>query len=85
MNQSTAKNPDPALNFETALKELELLVDQLESGDLSLAEALSRFERGVALSRECHDLLAQARLKVTLLSHPEDQASEQVFGAAEGD
>lgn len=68
MSKAKPKSPPATPDFESALKELEALVEQLEGGELALAESLSRFERGVALSRECHDLLEQARLKVTELS-----------------
>ena len=44
------KNEAPA-SFETALGELEQIVNRLESGDLPLEEALSEFERGVQLAR----------------------------------
>lgn len=74
---STDKPATP--DFETAIKELEALVEQLESGELALSDSLSRFERGIALSRECHELLEQARLKVTQLSNPDDPASERPF------
>lgn len=66
-------------DFESALVELESLVEQLESGKLGLSDSLSRFEKGVALSRQCHDLLEQARLKVTQLTNPDDPGSEQPF------
>ena len=68
MSKAKPKTPPATPDFESALKELEALVEQLEGGELALADSLSRFERGVALSRECHDLLEQARLKVTELS-----------------
>lgn len=74
---SKANPPD----FENVLTELESLVEQLESGKLGLSDSLSRFEQGVALSRQCHDLLEQARLKVSQLTHPEDPESEQDFMA----
>lgn len=45
------KNEAPA-SFETALGELEQIVNRLESGDLPLEEALSEFERGVQLARQ---------------------------------
>ncbi len=44
------KNDAPA-SFETALSELEQIVNRLESGDLPLEEALNEFERGVQLAR----------------------------------
>lgn len=41
------------LDFETAVKELEALVEQLERGELSLEQSLAHFERGVQLTRHC--------------------------------
>ena len=35
------------VNFEAALGELEALVSQMESGELSLDESLKAFERGI--------------------------------------
>jgi exodeoxyribonuclease VII small subunit len=40
------------VNFETALSELEKLVQSMESGDLSLEHSLKAFEDGMQLSRE---------------------------------
>ena len=63
--------------FETSLDELELLVSQMESGDLSLEESLQAFERGVALTRSCHQALKTAELRVQALTeNPDDQAAE---------
>lgn len=70
-------------NFETALGELETLVEALEAGDLSLADALERFKRGVELSRHCHQLLDEARQSVEQLVRPEDESSAEPFDAPE--
>lgn len=77
MSKSPAKSKSPTPDFESAIKELESLVEQLESGELALSDSLSRFERGIALSRECHELLEHARLKVSQLSNADDQEPEQ--------
>lgn len=53
--------------LEKSLEELETLVEQLESGDLSLEEALQHFERGVKLTRECQAALKEAEQKVEIL------------------
>jgi exodeoxyribonuclease VII small subunit len=52
------------LAFEGALDELEGLVDRLEAGDLALEEALATFERGVALSRRCAELLERTERRI---------------------
>ncbi len=54
------KNEAPA-SFETALGELEQIVNRLESGDLPLEEALSEFERGVQLARRGAKSAAEGR------------------------
>ncbi len=59
--------PSPAANFESALGELESLVERLERGDLPLEEALQTFERGVELTRHCQGALKSAQQKVEIL------------------
>ena len=54
-------------NFETALRELEQLVDSLEQGDLSLEDSLLKFERGIKLARQCQQSLDQAEQRVRVL------------------
>jgi exodeoxyribonuclease VII small subunit len=57
-----------ALSYEDAFKELEAIVASLESGEQPLEEALSLFEHGQKLSRQCANLLAKAELRVQELS-----------------
>lgn len=57
-----------SIDFEQSLKELELLVDTMESGELSLEQALKSFEQGVKLTRECQQALQNAEQKVEQLS-----------------
>lgn len=54
--------------FEQALSELESLVAQLESGDLSLDQSLTHFKRGVELTRHCQSILDEAQKTVEILS-----------------
>ncbi|RFF31911.1 exodeoxyribonuclease VII small subunit [Wenzhouxiangella sediminis] len=81
---SGAEKSGEAPDFETSLAELEGLVEALESGDLSLAESLERFKRGVELSKHCHEMLDQARQSVEILTRPEDEASAQAFDKPAG-
>lgn len=53
--------------FEASLGKLELIVTQLEEGDLSLEESLKLFEDGVKLSRECQERLDQAERRIEVL------------------
>jgi exodeoxyribonuclease VII small subunit len=57
------------LSFETALAELESIVEKLESGKVDLEQSISIYERGEALKKHCEKLLkdAEARIeKITL-------------------
>lgn len=56
-----------SFRFEESLTELEQLVGKMEEGNLSLEEALSMFERGIALSRACQKSLKEAEQKVQIL------------------
>jgi exodeoxyribonuclease VII small subunit len=53
--------------FEASLEALELIVRQLESGDLALEKSLELFEQGIRLSRECQDRLSQAERRIEVL------------------
>jgi exodeoxyribonuclease VII small subunit len=54
-------------SFDDGLDRLEALVQQLESGSLSLEEALTRFEEGVQLSQSLQKQLAEAQRRVEVL------------------
>jgi exodeoxyribonuclease VII small subunit len=56
------------IKFEEALKKLERIVEDLEQGDLSLDEALKKYQEGIELSRLCSQRLEGARKKIDLLS-----------------
>jgi len=55
------------LTFEKAMKKLEQIVRELESGDQPLEKAIKKFEEGVQLSKFCSEKLDETEQKVTLL------------------
>jgi exodeoxyribonuclease VII small subunit len=59
-------------SFETSLRELERIVEQLEAGDLPLEQSLELFEQGVRLSRDCQRRLDEAEQKVEVLLRGDD-------------
>ena len=61
------------LNFESAIQELEQIVEQMESGNITLEESLTQFERGIALTRECQQVLSEAEQKVEILMQKSGQ------------
>jgi exodeoxyribonuclease VII small subunit len=54
--------------FEDELKELEAIVSQIDSGELSLEESISAFERGVMLVKALNGKLDEVERKVELLT-----------------
>lgn len=59
--------------FESALGELEKLVEKMERGDVSLEESLRMFERGVELARHCQTALRDAENKIQVLMEKNGQ------------
>lgn len=74
-----AAAPAIAINFESALKELESLVARMEQGDLPLEESLACFERGIALTRTCQESLKNAEQKIQMLIEKDGQGELQPF------
>jgi exodeoxyribonuclease VII small subunit len=66
-------------DFETALGELEALVEKMEQGDLSLDESLKQFERGIKLTRSCQQSLRDAEQKVQILLEKNGQETLEPF------
>lgn len=52
------------ISFEEALSQLENIVRELESGQIKLDEAVTAYEKAMALKKICQDKLAAAALKV---------------------
>ena len=57
----------PKISFEKALDQLEQVVREMESGNLSLENALKKFEDGIKLSKFCSQKLDETEKKITLL------------------
>jgi len=62
-----ARKDLPNKNFESALEDLEQVVEQLESGELALEDSLAAFEKGVGLVKYCNQKLNEVEKKVELL------------------
>jgi exodeoxyribonuclease VII small subunit len=77
MNNSLIQKPSPmnstnptsdCPSFEDALTNLETIVHELEEGQIGLADALTRYEQGVKLLKQCYGMLEGAERKIELLS-----------------
>ena len=67
---------EPELKFEKALERLEKIVEDLESGNMPLEEALKKYEEGVKLSRLLSQKLTQAESKIETLTRTLNGALE---------
>lgn len=72
------------LSFETALNQLESIVETMESGDVPLADLLAKFEQGSKLLKVCESRLKDAELKIELLKKQKDGASLSSFEPERG-
>lgn len=60
------------ITFEIAMKQLEQIVQELESGNLSLEDSIKKFEEGIKLSKFCSAKLDETEKKITLLLKDQD-------------
>jgi len=54
--------------FEAALKQLEEIVREMESGELTLEQAVKKYETGMAQTRFCMEILDKTEKKITQLT-----------------
>jgi exodeoxyribonuclease VII small subunit len=55
------------IRFEDTIKKLEKIVEDLEKGELSLDEALKKYQEGIELARLCAQRLDSAKKKIDVL------------------
>jgi len=71
------KSSERSSTFEQNLAELETIVEQLESGELELADSMDKFRRGVELSKSCRTMLDQAQQTIEEISASDDLRSSE--------
>jgi exodeoxyribonuclease VII small subunit len=72
--------------FEQAMKQLEKIVQDLESVDMPLEKAIRTFEEGIQLSKFCSEKLDETEKRITILmQNPDGKISEAPFSAEKGD
>ncbi len=74
----------PNKGFEQALEELELLVEELDRGELGIEEAINKYESAMGAYRTCKGILSKARRKIEQLVRDAEGNIESVpFGTTE--
>lgn len=64
------------LTFEEALAQLETIAEQIEQGAIGLEESINKYQEGMALVRQCRDILSKAELKIQKLQQRADGTLE---------
>ncbi len=76
------QNTDIArLSFEEAMAELDRIVRQIEEGKGQLDQAITAYERGVALKKHCEAKLREAEARIEKIT----TTSEGAIGASKFD
>lgn len=60
-------------SFEDALKDLEGIIESLETGEVPLNDLVDQYEQGTKLLKICHERLNEAELKIEKLREKSDQ------------
>ncbi len=74
---------DKELSFEKALERLEKIVQEMESGQLSLDKMMRYFEEGVALVKSCEEKLNEVEHKIEVLVKASGRITTAPFAETE--
>ncbi len=84
MNQKT--EPNPIADYEQHVAALEKLIAEMEGDSLPLDQALTHYEQGIALIRQCQQALDSAEQKVQILMNTrENKETLQPFPSADSE
>ena len=67
------------VKFEEAIKKLEEIAKELESGNLNLDESVNKFEEGMKLSKSCTKILNEAEKRINILIDKDGEIEEENF------
>ena len=63
--------------FEASIEELEKIVSDLESGNMTLDESMKMFESGMKLARDCGEIIEKAEKKITMVLEKNGELVEE--------
>jgi exodeoxyribonuclease VII small subunit len=72
MSNNSTKQDIINMTFEEALKSLEEIVEQLDSGEIDLDKAVEAYEKGTILKAHCEKKLKEAQLRVEKIEVDKD-------------
>ena len=84
--ENTQENDATKLaDFENQLAELEEIVAQMETGEMTLEDSLKAYERGIKLTRECQSALDSAQQRINILMERNGTLTEEPFDTPDSD
>lgn len=78
----SSQSSDTEPSFEQAIHRLEDLIEQIESGDIGLEQAIAQYEQGQALIKRCRGILDKAERRIAELT--QDENGEPTIAEADG-
>jgi len=79
MSETSSSSPSEEPAFETALKRLETLVEEMEAGDLSLDQMITHFEEGSKLVEVCGKRLNEVEQRIEKLVKKDGEITTEPF------
>ena len=67
------KNEALDISFEQAIENLTGIVDKIETGQVSLAESLEQYEKGMAMIKHCRSILLDAEKLIEQIAENEEE------------
>lgn len=67
------------LTFEENLKELDFIVEQLESGEVDLEKSVKLYEKGVLLKNHCEEKLKKVELQIKKIKLENNKITKEDF------
>lgn len=70
-------------NIEVLMKQIEKIIEILETGEIDLDESIRKYEEGMNLINKCKKILKESKLKVEILKKKDDKLEEEINKEAE--
>ncbi|MHC5199207.1 MAG: exodeoxyribonuclease VII small subunit [Planctomycetota bacterium] len=81
MAKKNKKDDVSALSFEQAIEDLTEIVNRIETGQVSLAESLQQYEKGMAMIKHCRGILLDAEKRIEQIAENDTEAEDDEMDA----
>lgn len=71
-------------SFESSLKRLETIVDEMENSQLDIDKAMNLFEEGISLVNQCSKKLDETKKKIEILVEKNGKMQKEEYIEKEG-